>query len=202
MKKFLLSLGFTLITAFIGFAEESSWTVAFKNADNNSSQTQLTTLTLNEFCDEGTNILTVKDGSSLFYTGQYGLRLGQNKKVGTINLGVNTDYQKTPTKVEISYSANKNADKITFTCSINDSQVAKNDLNTTNVTDTYKTITIDNLSEPIQTIGFTGGGSSSTNGFIYIKTIKVYYNEGSVTPSAVATPSIAMVEGDYGFTVE
>ncbi len=193
MKKFLLSLGLAAVTALSSFAVEASWSVTFAKGSNNSQTNWTTSSALTDVCTEGSENLSGITSVSNVSPGIYGLKVGTNKGTGKAIFGVAADSQVTPTKIEMKVSANKNATGLSF--KFNDKAYS---LASSNTNGSYNTITITDISTPLTSLTFEKA-TSSKEGFIFVESITVYYEQGEA-PS-VAAPELAMVEGEYSFSV-
>lgn len=198
MKKTLLTLGLAAMATLGLSAAETSWSVEFKNAANNTQSDFTTSTTLDTFVESGASYLTGVTATEFSSYGQYGLKVGQNKKNGSITLGIAPASQVNPTKVEVQYSCNKDKSpqlefKFNGIANANES-MPKND--------NYATATF-TPSGVLTQLEFAKDNASTNNaeGFIYVHKVTVYYDDASGTPT-VAAPQITMVEGDYGYTVE
>lgn len=177
MKKLLLSLA--LLLPFLATAEIASWSVVFKNAENNNSQTAFTNSTkIGDLCESGANNLKSISSTKLTYTGQYGIRIGQNKNPGNITFDIAEAAVVTPSKIILKVSANKNADKLKF--QFNDKQY---ELTSANLNASYAEFTITDCTEPLTSVKFERA-TSTGQGFIYLKEIAVYYETTPVGPQA------------------
>ena len=168
MKKFLLSLLAVLCIGGIANADEASYTITFKNAANNNGQSLPTTSDI----ESGASYVKSISGE-LCYTGQYGLRLGQNKKPQgkmTVTLSNAID----ATKIVVEASANKNAAKQIL--AVNETSTTLGASNTNSTYAQCEAIVNGNLSEISFETKRTATGSSN-EGFIYIHSITVYYND-------------------------
>lgn len=170
MKKFLLSLLAILCIGGMVNAAEQSYAIILKNASNNNGQT------LPGVSDIESGDSYVKSISGeLCYTGQYGWRLGQNKKPqGKLTITLSDQGIVNATKIVVEASANKNAAKQIL--AVNETSTT---LGSTNTNDTYAKCEApvnSNLTEISLETKRTSTGSSS-EGFIYIHAITVFYND-------------------------
>ncbi len=193
MKKFLLSLGLAAVTALSSFAVEASWSVTFAKGSNNNQTNWTTSSALTDVCTDGSENLSGITSVSNVSPGIYGLKVGTNKGTGKAIFGVAADSQVTPTKIEMKVSANKNATGLSF--KFNDKAYS---LASSNTNGSYNTITITDISTPLTSLTFEKA-TSTKEGFIFVESIIVYYEQGEA-PS-VAAPELAMVEGEYSFSV-
>lgn len=193
MKKFLLFLGLAAVTAFSSLAAEASWSVTFAKGSDNNQANWTTSSALTSVCETGADNLSGITSVSSVSPGMYGLKIGTNKGTGKAVFGVAADSQVTPTKVEMKVSANKNAAGLSF--KFNDKAYS---LASSNTNGTYKTIEITDITTPLTSLTFEKA-STTTQGFIFVESITVYYEQGEA-PS-IAAPELKMVEGEYSFSV-
>lgn len=205
MKKLLLSLA-AMALGMSAMAVETSYSIEFKEDVN--SKNIGTTIT------PSTAIANIVSNGASYLSGvaadpapdqayaacNYGLKIGANKKAGVVAFDIATDYQVVPTKVEIEYSASKNAtyQKLTF----NDK--ACPDLTSTQTNATYATATFTDIKDVLKTIKFNKTNASETNnqqGFIFVKKITVYYEQSGEGPK-VAAPTFSLVKTAEGYAVE
>lgn len=178
MKKFLLSLA-AMALGMSAMAVETSYTIEFK-ADLNSNNLGTTIsaeTAIADIVESGaaslSGVAADPTPDQAYAACNYGLKIGANKKAGVVAFDIATGFQVVPTKIEIQYSASKNASyqKLTF----NDQKCP--DL-TDQVNGTYATATFTDFTEALKTIKFNKTNASTTSsqqGFIFVKSIKVYY---------------------------
>lgn len=192
MKKLLLSLAMAVGLVPAGFAQEKSYSIDFENAADNSSQkTAAVTDVVSAETQKYVASLEGKEG--MVYTGQNGMRIGQNKKPGEVTLTLSAEGSVTATKVEVEVSANKNAAKQTI--SVNGTATT---LDASNTNASYKVcaaeITDGSLLAKITIANTRTGNASADQGFIYVHKITVYYTENSdVVPAPVISCEDNMV---------
>lgn len=194
MKKALLTLGIALCASLASFGVEKSYTIDFKTRADNNGANFTTTTALTDVASSGADLLSSIASTTNCANGMYGLKVGQNKNAGSITLNLAAAAQVAPTKIELKVSANKSANSLVF--KFNDTQYS---LASSNTNDTYATITVPASTTTLSSLKFERA-TSTAQGFIYVKSITVTYEEG--TPAAVKTPEISLVEGEYGFNAE
>jgi hypothetical protein len=116
MKKSILSLLCLLTTAIGAFAANTS-TITFTNYKDNTSTDALTLSTIQDQASAGADYISGFSCSNT-YTGQYGIRLGQNKNDGDMTITFSDDITENVSKIEVDMSASKNPTKHAIT--IND----------------------------------------------------------------------------------
>lgn len=185
MKKFLLSMGLMLIATLSSFAAETSWSVTFATGTDNNQSAWTTSSALTAVCTDGAGNLSAIASASNASPGIYGLKLGTNKGIGSIKFNIAADAQVIPTKVEVEVSANKNAASIPFVLNGKNYTLAS-----TNTNGTYATITVQDFTTELKELEFGKGtpSSSTTQGFIFVNKVTVYYNEGEAP--VLSAPSI------------
>lgn len=185
MKKFLLSMGLMLIATLSSFAAETSWSVTFATGTDNNRPAWTTSSALTDVCTDGAGNLSAIASASSASPGIYGLKLGTNKGTGSIKFNIAADAQVIPTKVEVEVSANKNAASIPFVLNGKNYTLAS-----TNTNETYATITVQDFTTELKELEFGKGtpSSSTTQGFIFVNKVTVYYNEGEAP--VLSAPSI------------
>lgn len=178
MKKFLLSMAVLAVGAS-AMAAETSYTIEFKTrADNNGANFSVDT-PLADVASSGSDYLSAIASTDLCANGMYGLKVGQNKKNGGIELTLSDKGKVTPTKVELMVSANKNPAGLEF--KFNNTAYA---LGSTNKNDTYAKFEVTGYTAPISSLTFERANASSntTEGFIYVKSVTVYYEVDGQDP--------------------
>lgn len=178
MKKFLLSMAVLAVGAS-AMAAETSYTIEFKTrADNNGANFTVDT-PLADVASSGSDYLSAIASTDLCANGMYGLKVGQNKKNGSIELTLSDKGKVTPTKVELKVSANKNPDGLEF--QFNGTAYA---LESTNVKDVYATISVTGYTAPITSLSFARDNQTenSPEGFIFVKSVTVYYEADGQDP--------------------
>lgn len=149
MKKFLLSMAVLAVGAS-AMAAETSYTIEFKTRDDNSGANFTVDTPLADVASSGSDYLSAIASTDLCANGMYGLKVGQNKKNGSIELTLSDKGKVTPTKVELKVSANKNPDGLEF--QFNGTAYA---LERSNKNDTYATIEVNGYTAPISSLTFT-----------------------------------------------
>lgn len=202
MKKLLLSLAMAVGLVPAGFAQEKSYSIDFENAADNSSQK---TATVTDVVSAETQkyVASLEGKEGMVYTGQNGMRIGQNKKPGEVTLTLSAEGSVTATKVEVEVSANKNAAKQTI--SVNGTATT---LDASNTNASYKVcaaeITDGSLLAKITIANTRTGNASADQGFIYVHKITVYYTENSdVVPAPVISceDNLVTITGKNGSEV-
>ncbi len=186
MKKLLLTAICCILSCVSIFAESQIIEIEFKTAKDNSAQKAPESLddVVAEDDQQYFNQTTPFAGSN-YYTGQYGLRLGQNKNNGNVTLNFAQEISNV-VSVELTVSANKNPTKLDV--AIGDNQYALTSSTSTN--DAYETLSFnfeyETLSSlTIKAIHNSSTTNSSNQGFIYLKRIKI--TTASATPG---TPTL------------
>lgn len=112
MKKLLLTAICCILSCVSIFAESQTIEIEFKSAGNNNAQKAPESLDdiVAENYQPFFNQTTPFAGSN-YYTGQYGLRIGQNKNDGNVTLNFTQEISNV-SSVELTVSANKNPAKL------------------------------------------------------------------------------------------
>lgn len=178
MKKFLLSMAVLAVGAS-AMAAETSYTIEFKTRADNNGANFTTETALADVASSGSDYLSAIASTDLCANGMYGLKVGQNKKNGSIELTLSDKGKVTPTKVELKVSANKNPAALEF--QFNGTAYA---LESSNKNDTYATIEVNGYTAPISSLTFARANATSntTEGFIYVKSVTVYYEADGQDP--------------------
>ena len=178
MKKFLLSMAVLAVGAS-AMAAETSYTIEFKTRGDNNGANFTTETALADVASSGSDYLSAIASTDLCANGMYGLKVGQNKKNGSIELTLSDKGKVTPTKVELKVSANKNPAGLEF--QFNGTAYA---LESSNKNDTYATIEVNGYTAPISSLTFARANATSntTEGFIYVKSVTVYYEADGQDP--------------------
>lgn len=197
MKKLLLSLA-TVLCCGLASVAETSYTIEFVNGANNSGG-DLKSTTYATALEETSKqyISGVVGEPTLTSVGKYGLKIGQNKKGGSIEFSLADNAKVLPIKVEVKTSVNKNASyqKFEFNDLAGGTYASTNEMAETDNTGDYATFTFSNFTAPLASIKLEKTNASETKsqqGFIFVKSITVYYEGGSITPTCnkpVFTPA-------------
>lgn len=190
----LLAVFFTLLAySTTASAAEKSFTITFKTGESNNESNFTSTSEISSIVESGSEqyVSSFSDFNSAS-AGLYGLKIGTNAGVGAFNvtfasavkatkIEVVTSVSKNPSyqKLDIAYnSITQNITEFTFTDEINEkSKVC--------------TLTFDGTTE-ISSLFLNKTNSSKTKsqqGFIFIKSITVYYNEETGNPDNI-TPEL------------
>lgn len=178
MKKFLLSMAVLAVGAS-AMAAETSYTIEFKTRADNNGANFTDESTISDVVASGAEYLSAIASTNLCANGQFGLKIGQNKKNGSIELTLSDKGKVTPSKVELLVSANKNPQGLTF--KFNGTAYA---LESTNVKDVYATISVTGYTAPITSLSFARDNQTenSPEGFIFVKSVTVYYEADGQDP--------------------
>lgn len=168
--KLLAAIALLATTSFGATAAEQSYTITFKNGDSNNGSAITTTTQTSTLCDEGAEYLASVASANNASIGLYGLKLGTNGGNGSIKFNVATKGQQIPTKVEIQISANKNASTRVFEFNGNTFKCPEN----TYKNDKYYTCVVNSFTGNLTTIELKKSATSG-EGWVFVKTIKVYY---------------------------
>lgn len=153
------------MSCFSIFAESQIIEIEFKSAGNNNGQKLPTFDDIEKQSTKCIDETKPFDGT-YFYTGQYGLRIGQNAQNGTAIINFKEGILDTVTKIELQVSANKNPTNLNI--SIGNERKT---LSTDSKTSTYEVIefSVTDLKSSI-TIN-SKRNSTTTQSFLYLKKI-------------------------------
>lgn len=214
MKKLLLSLA-TVLCCGMASAAETSYTIEFTTrADNNGAAITASNYANYITADSKQYVSGVGTTITNASNGIYGLKIGTNKGAGEVTFNLTSAAQVVPTKVVIKTSVNKNPTYQKF--EFND--VAGDAYTSSNINADYATFTFSNFTSELKSIKFEKTNASNTTsqqGFIFVKSITVYYDGGGSTGSpaelSFPQPSYTNVLGEafespeltnpYGLTV-
>lgn len=202
MKKLLLSLAVLAAGAIGAQAAETSYTIEFKCGTSNNGTAFTTSTSISDVISEGAAYISGIKAATNASSGVLGMKIGQNKTAGDITFTLAEEIQ--PTKIEIVAGTSKNAtyQKLSFNGTAVGDFTADNALgSSTTVAEgkEYKTFTVNNFTSKLSEFKFekTNASSiSSQQGFIYIKSVTVYY-EGVEK----ADPEIKFAEETYSATI-
>ena len=193
MKKLLLSL----CTAALALsASAAEYTIEFVKGTSLSPKDFVTSDPVTDVVAKGAEYVTSIESTTLCGAGSNGLKIGQNKKEGSIKLGLAADAQVVPTSIAITASANKNANTLVF--KFNGTQYEL-DANAKN--DSYCTIDITDYSTTLEYIEFERA-TSKAEGYINVESITVTYDESDAPVATLPAPVLKLVQGEYAYAVE
>lgn len=194
----LLAVFFTLLAfSSTASAAEKSFTIKFKTGADNTGPKCTTSTEINSIVESGSEyVSSFSDLNNTYITCSYGLKIGTNSGAGAVKvtfasavkatkIEVVTSVSKNPSyqKLEIAYnSVNQNITEFTFTDEINEKSKAC-------------TLNFDGTTE-ISSLFLNKTNSSKTSsqqGFIFIKSITVTYNEEVANPGNI-TPELTWSE--------
>lgn len=152
-------------------------TIVFNTADSNDGPNWGFYPTPSSVISSGAENIQAVTAVKNVATGKCGMKIGSNKQGGEVRIMPKSELQRVPEKIELTISANNHAEYRRF--SING--VEQPALAADNTGENYKTYTLTDFSEPIDTLtitktdSYTSNDDSDKTGFIYVGQITFYY---------------------------